>query len=313
MRVIDGEEVRRRLTYARCIPLVREAMIAFSAGHTRQRLRSIIPLANGHTLGVMPGALGEAEMFGAKLVSVYPENFRKGAPSHQGVVVLFDPVSGAPVCVADAGAITAIRTAAASAVATDALARPDATRLAILGYGEQAAAHLHALRHVRPIEAVAVWGRDPDRTIAFAARMHDELELLVVPAADARTAVRNADIVCTVTNAADPILRGEWLSDGAHVNLIGSSIAARAEVDDDLVARCRFIADSREGVMMQGGEFRRAKASGRITDAHIAGEIGEVLSNKVEGRRSATQCTAYKSLGHVVQDLAAAKALIEAD
>ena len=313
MRVIDEVEVRRRLTYARCIPLVRDAMIAFSAGHTRQLLRSIIPLADGHMFGVMPGALGEAEAFGAKLVSVFPGNFSLGKPSHQGVVVLFDAASGAPVCLADAGSITAIRTAAASAVATDALARPDASRLAILGYGEQAATHLHALRHVRTIEAVSVWGRNPALAAGFATRMEAELGLSVVPAPDAEAAVRDADIVCTVTNAAEPILRGAWLADGVHVNLVGSSIATRSEVDDDLVARCRFIADSREGVLAQGGEFLHAKASGRITDAHIVGEIGEVLAGTVEGRQSAAQCTAYKSLGHVVQDLAAAKALLEPD
>lgn len=313
MRVIDDEEVRRRLTYARCIPLVRDAMIALSAGHTRQLLRAIIPLGDGHMFGVMPGALGEADMFGAKLVSVYPENFAQGRSSHQGVVVLFDPASGAPVCVADAGAITAIRTAAASAVATDALARPDATRLAILGYGEQAAAHLRAIRHVRTITAVTVWGRDPARAAAFADRMAAELDLGVTPAPDAHTAFREADIVCTVTDAADPVLLGAWLPDGVHVNLVGSSIAARSEVDDDLVARCRFIADSREGVLAQGGEFRRAIASGRITEAHLAGEIGEVLAGSIPGRQGDAQCTAYKSLGHVVQDLAAAKALLAAD
>ena len=144
MRFIDRQEVAQRLTYERCIPIVREAMIAFSRGETRQLLRSILPLAAGRMFGVMPGAIGERAVFGAKLISVFPDNFSRGIQSHQGLVILFDPDSGAPVCVAHAGEITAIRTAAASAVATDALARKDSRQLAVLGYGEQAATHLRA-------------------------------------------------------------------------------------------------------------------------------------------------------------------------
>ncbi|MBJ7413354.1 MAG: hypothetical protein JHD15_23770, partial [Phenylobacterium sp.] len=141
MRFIDRDEVRERLTYELCIPLVRQAMIAFSRGKTRQHLRSILPLSEGRMFGIMPGALGEHAVFGAKLISVFHGNFAKGIQSHQGVVVLFDGETGAPVCIAHAGEITAIRTAAASAAATDALARPDAARMAILGYGEQAGTH----------------------------------------------------------------------------------------------------------------------------------------------------------------------------
>src|SRR5262249_26822448 len=151
MRIIGREEVAERLTYEVCIPVVRRAMIAFSRGETRQLLRSIIPLADGHLFGIMPGALGERDVFGAKLISVFPENFAKGLQSHQGVVVLFDKASGQPTCIAHAGEITAIRTAAASAVATDALARPDAGRLALLGYGEQAVTHARAISRVRKL------------------------------------------------------------------------------------------------------------------------------------------------------------------
>src|ERR1700733_2222681 len=175
MRFIDREEVAQRLTYEICIPIVRHAMIAFSKGETRQHLRSIIPLARGHSFGIMPGALGESAPFGAKLVSVYPENFAAGRQSHQGLVVLFEPDTGEPVCVVDAGEITAIRTASAGAVATDALARPDARNLAILGYGEQAAAHARALLKVRDIQSVRIWGRSSERAAAFCRRMQIEL------------------------------------------------------------------------------------------------------------------------------------------
>src|SRR5580698_10476850 len=144
MRFIDRDEVARRLTYDVCIPLVRDAMIAFSKGETKQLLRSILPLSEGRVFGVMPGALGTNAPFGAKLISVFQDNFAKGRQSHQGLVVLFDPATGEPVCVAHAGEITAIRTAAASAVATAALARPEARRLAILGYGQPAGTTLFA-------------------------------------------------------------------------------------------------------------------------------------------------------------------------
>ena len=214
MRIIDREEVAERLTYEVCIPLVRAAMIAFSKGQTRQHLRSILPLGPNGVFGIMPGALGEGEVFGAKLISVFPGNFAKGIQSHQGVVVLFDGQSGAPVCIAHAGEITAIRTAAASAVATDALARAEAHRLAILGYGEQALTHARAMTRVRSISAITVWGRDAGRAQAFADKVSAELGLPVAARADVEGAASEADIVCAVTNAHDPILLGRWRRPG---------------------------------------------------------------------------------------------------
>lgn len=309
MRFIDRDEVASRLTYAICIPLVRDAMVALSRGDTRQLLRGIIPLHDGNLFGIMPGALGPAAPFGAKLISVFPGNFALGRQSHQGLVVLFDPADGAPVCVVHAGEITAIRTAAASAVATDALARENAGRLAILGYGEQARTHAHAIAKVRALEAITVWGRSPARARAFASRIQAELGVPASAFESAHAAVANADIICTVTAAAEPILHGAWLRAGTHVNIVGSGHAGPAEVDNDLVSRSRFIADSREGVLLQGAEFLRAKQAGVIGDDHIAGEIGDVLDGRIVGRRTAEEITAYKSLGHVVQDLACAWAL----
>jgi ornithine cyclodeaminase len=228
-------------------------------------------------------------------------------------VILFDPDSGAPVCVADAGEITAIRTAAASAVATDALARKDARRLAILGYGEQAGTHARAIGKVRKLESIVVWGRRMERAQAFAERTQTELGLPVVPAASVEEAVSEADIICTVTAASEPILKGCWVRPGTHVNVVGSGFRGPAEVDNDLVVRSRFIADSREGVLQQGAEFLRAKAAGLVGDDHIVAEIGQVLAGSAEGRRSADEITVYKSLGHVVHDLASAWALYEGE
>ena len=309
MRFIDAAEVRARLTYPLCIPIVRDAMIAFSRGETRQLLRSIIPLGTGKIFGIMPGALGGEALFGAKLVSIFHDNVAKGGPSHQGVVVLFDGRDGAPVCIVDGGEITAIRTAAASAVATDALARPDATRLAILGSGVQALAHARAIAEVRTLSHIAVWARASDKAARLAETVGAELGVATVAAPSVEAAVADAAIVCTVTGASEPILMSQWIKPGTHLNVVGSSVAGPAEVDEALVARTRFIADSREGVLAQGGEFLRAKQAGLVVDAHVVGEIGEVLAGTLEGRQSPEQLTIYKSLGHVVQDLAAAGAL----
>jgi ornithine cyclodeaminase len=309
MRFIDREEVARRLTYDVCISIVRQAMIAFSKGETKQLLRSILPLSDGRLLGIMPGAMGVHAPFGAKLISVFQENFARGIQSHQGLVILFDPETGAPVCIVHAGEITARRTAAASAVATDALARTDARRLALLGYGEQAATHARAIAQVRDLESIVVWGRSRERAQTFAKQMQAELAVSVATASVVREAVAEADIVCTVTSAAEPILKGEWVRPGTHLNLVGSGYAGPVEVDNELVVRSRFIADSREGVLQQGAEFLRAKAAGLVGDEHIVAEIGQVLAGEIAGRRSAEEITVYKSLGHVVQDLACAWAL----
>lgn len=313
MRFISREEISRRLTYERCIPIVRQAMIAFSKGETKQLLRSISTLSDGRLFGVMPGAMGAHAAFGAKLVSVFHGNFARGVQSHQGLVVLFEPKNGAPICVLDAGEITAIRTAAASAVATDALARKASRRLALLGCGEQAQTHARAISKVRDLESIVVWGRSPDRAQAFARTMQAELSIPVSAAGDIQAAVFEADIICTVTSASEPILKGDWVRPGTHLNLVGSSYAGPSEVDNDLVVRSRFIADSREGVLNQGAEFLRAKKAGLIGDDHIVAEIGQVLAGEIAGRRSPDEITVYKSLGHIVQDLASAWALYSDD
>ncbi|MGH6992342.1 MAG: ornithine cyclodeaminase family protein [Caulobacteraceae bacterium] len=304
------EEIRRALAYPACIAAMRAAMVALSRGETRQLLRSIIPLEGGRAFGIMPGALSAAGVFGAKLLSVDPGAPARGGRSHQGVVVLFKANGEAISAVLDAGEITAIRTGAASAAATDALARPDAARLAILGAGEQAASHARAIACVRRLSEIVIWGRSPDKARGLAERLGREISSEVRFHADAKQAVSEADIICTVSGARDPILFSDWVKDGCHINAVGSSVAGPAEIEPALVARARFIADHRAGVLAQGGEFLRAKEAGLIDDAHLAAEIGDVFSGVVPGRRSPSDVTIYKSLGHIVQDLAAASLVI---
>jgi ornithine cyclodeaminase/alanine dehydrogenase-like protein (mu-crystallin family) len=309
LRVFDADAVSATLSVAALLDPVRDAMIALSDGRARQLLRSFIGVGKGRTFAIMPAALGERAVFGAKLVSVFTRP--DGTKAHEGLVVLFDGERGTPVCVADAGEITALRTAAASAVATDALARRNARTLAILGAGRQAYEHARAIPLVRPIEQIRLWGRDAAHAQATALRVADETGITTVASPDVESAVRDADIVCTTTAATDPILRGAWVAPGTHVNVVGSSSPLYAEVDDDLVARSRFIADHCEHVLAHGGELRRAIAAGRVGEGHIVGEIGEVLAGSKPGRTSDDQITLYKSLGHAVQDLAAAAWLNE--
>lgn len=306
--VLDAATVRAELDAGDCIAVLRDAMVALSDGRARQPLRSVLDLDGGDAFGLMPGALADGS-FGAKLISVFPRNFDRGLPSHQGAIVLFDRDSGAPVALVDASAVTAIRTAAASALATDALARRDADVLALLGYGEQAATHLEAIARVRRLRDVRVWGRSRERAGAFVAG-HAAVKLPLRACDDVETAVSGADIVCCLTAAHEPILFGRQLAPGMHVNLVGSGRAGPVEVDHDVVLRSRFFADHRESVLRQGAEFLRAKAAGLVDDAHVLGEIGEVLAGRREGRCDATDITLYKSLGSIVQDLATAQFLL---
>ncbi len=311
MKFFSRDDVAQKLTYQVCIPAVRAAMIALSKGETRQLPRSYLPLEQGRIFGTMTGALGDGGPFGAKLISVFPDNFDKGLPSHQGVVVLFDRDSGAPIAMADGGEITAIRTACASAVATDALARPDASRLALFGYGEQAETHLRAISQVRQLTDVTVWGRSLDRAKAFADKMADHTGLPVTATANAKDAAASADIICTLTNARDPILLGEWVRPGTHINAVGSSVPGPVEVDNDLVVKSRYVADSKVNILLAGAEFLKAKEAGLIGDDHIIAEIGQVLAGDVAGRRNAEEVTFYKSVGHILQDLASLAAILD--
>lgn len=311
MIVVGRDDVRAHLTYEACLPLVREAMIQLSRGVTRQVPRTIIDLDGGRAFGIMPGAMGPGSVFGAKLISVFPENGARGAQTHQGFVAVFDPQSGALAGLVHAGEITAIRTAAASAVATDALAKPDAGVLAILGYGEQAHTHAYAISRVRRVGEIRVWGRSPDKARAFAARLAAELTLPVRATADVREALKGADLICTTTAAAQPILLADWVAPGCHLNLVGSSRAGPSEVDVALVARSRFFADHAQGVRLQGAEWLNALAADAVTEDHLLGEIGEVLDGTLPGRLGPDDITAYKSLGSIVQDLSTAGWLVE--
>lgn len=300
--VLTEADVFALLDQRACIALMRDAMIGLSRGQVTAPQRQILTTGKG-LFGAMAGVM--AESFGAKLLSVYPASPGRTS-SHEGAVLLFEPEEGLPVAIVHAGAITALRTAAASAAATDALARPDATRLAVLGTGHQADQHVRAIREVRPLSAITIWGRDGAKASACARRIANDTGIRTFTADTPALAVADADIVCTVTAAAEPILSGVDVRPGTHLNVVGSSHAGPAEIDATLVAAARFVADHRPSVLAQGAEFLRARSAGLVGDAHVVGEIGEILDGRLAGRATADEITIYKSLGHIAQDLAAA-------
>ena len=305
MLLISPDDIRKYLTYRDCIPVMKSAMMQLSDGQTEQMLRNILPLGAGNMFGIMAGTLGPGQPFGSKLISVTPEREDMTTPSHQGVVVLFDPVTNSPACQAEAGTITAIRTASASAMATDILAREDASILTLMGTGEQALHHALAIAEIRQLSEIRVWGRNPERAKSVADEIHEALEISCLAFSSAEEACDGADIISTVTASWEPMLFADWVAPGTHINLVGSSFDGPRECDDALIAASRLIADSTESVRAQGAEFRHALASDAVSENHLLGEIGEVASGRIDGRTGPKDITIYNSLGHIVQDIAA--------
>jgi ornithine cyclodeaminase/alanine dehydrogenase-like protein (mu-crystallin family) len=313
MHLISQSQVEQLLPVSDCVEVMRKAMIAVSRGQAAQPIRQFMPIPGAPgKLAIMPGAMGDAgeaqdACFGIKLVCKYDRPRGDPLGTHVGFVLLFDSVKGVPLALVEGSSLTAIRTSAASALATDALAREDATTLAIIGTGEQARRHIPAMAAVRPIESIHVWGRDKDNATAFAKDAERAFGLPVEAYDSVTAAVDGADIICTATSAREPVLSGADLQPGQHINLVGSAIPTTAEIDAAGVARSRFFVDYRPAAMAAAGELLMAIAGGVVDESHIVGEIGEVLIGSVVGRQSAQDITCYKSLGVSAQDLAAAR------
>ncbi len=304
VRVLGEADVYRLLPVADCIEPMERVLAALARDELYNPLRFVIRPPGSRTLmGLMPAHRGgAAPLFALKTVCIAPGNAARGLDSHQGFVALFDGETGATRALFNAGAITAIRTAAVSAVATRLLARPGSTRLAILGAGIQARSHLEAMRAVLTLEHVSVWSRTPGRASLLPG---------VEEAASAREAVAGADVIVTATSAREPVLEHSWLAEGAHINAVGSSIPTTRELDTATMADCALYVDRRESTLNEAGDYLFAAADGAIGPDSIRGEIGELLIGAAEGRRSESELTVFKSLGLAVEDLAAAEFVLE--
>jgi ornithine cyclodeaminase len=290
-----------------CIGVMEKTLAELARGEAILPLRSILWLPERvGALGLMPAALLPSNVVGVKAITFFHGNEGTELDTHQGAVLLFEAERGQLLAVIDATSITAIRTAAVSGVGTKLLAREDAGDLAIVGSGVQAGTHLEAMLAVRPIRRVRVASKDFARAQRFADRESKRQRIAIEPMRTIEAAVRGADIVCTATSARDPVVAGDWLEQGCHVNAVGSSVPFARELDTAAVVRSRLFVDRRESATNEAGDFLIARKEGAVGDDHILGEIGEVAIGKVPGRRSREEITLFKSLGLAVEDVASA-------
>jgi ornithine cyclodeaminase len=310
--ILSHDDVLAALQPEACADAMAAVLAEHARGETHLPLRSVMmPPGAAGFMGLMPCWRGQhqdrAAAFALKAICLMPGNPARGLDAHQGLVTLFDGESGIPTAILDASAVTAVRTAAVTAVATRLLARPDARRLAILGAGTQARAHLRALENVRDFEQVRIYAP----TLAHARALAEQAGAArgeVRAAASAEEAVRDADVVVAVTNAREPVLRHGWLKPGAHLNAVGASSPQAREIDTATVAASALFCDSRESLRNEAGEFLAAIREGLIAgEEHVRAELGEVLAGLAPGRRDAGELTLFRSLGVAIEDLAAAE------
>ena len=304
--VLSEHDVRSVLDMEPCVEAMEQVLMALARGEVFQPLRSIArpPGAPG-LIGLMPAyRAGEPAAYALKEIVVTPDNPTRGLDAHQGAVLLHDGETGQLVAVLNASPVTEIRTAAVSAVATRALARADAERVAILGAGVQARAHVHAMRAVLDDPEIRIWARNPDA----AEQLAIEVGAIVSPSPDA--ALFGAEVVCTTTSAREPIVEHRWLSPGVHINAVGSSMPTARELDTETVAASSLFVDRRESTLNESGDYLIALAEGAIGPDHIKAELGEVLAGMHPGREREEELTLFKSLGVAVEDLAAAELVV---
>lgn len=315
MLVLTRAEVESLLDPDELIDALAPAMVDLSTGAASMppRVAARVAEVNG-MLGAMPGWLPSAGVLEAKLVTLFPQNAGTAVPTHQGIIVAFDPETGTPLALMDAEAITAQRTAAGSALATRVLAREEARTLAVVGTGVQAASHLRFVTRVRAFDRVVVAGRVPETASELAARASEELGVAVRAVATYEEAVRGADVVCATTHALEPVVLGDWLAPGAHVNSVGLNPAGR-ELDDAAVRVAVVVVESRESVFTPGpagaNDLIEPAERGLIARDDVA-ELGEILAGDRPGRSSEGQITLYKSVGVAVEDAAAAGLVLRA-
>lgn len=306
--IVNQSEVRQLMSMTACIVVMEEALttLARGAGVNPLRWATFLPEEVNGLIGMMPAYLAEPPSMGLKAVTVMPGNHGTPYDAHQGAVLLFETKHGRLQAMMDASEITGIRTGAVSGLATRLLARQDADDLAILGSGVQASSHLAAVLAVRNIKRVRVWSRSSENARHFAQIENRRHGISVEVSDNAQEAADGASIICTTTSAREPVLEGDWLSPGTHVNAAGSSIKTTRELDTNAIVKSRLFVDRRESTLNEAGDFLFPRMEGAVQDDHIQGELGEVLLAQVPGRETSEEITVFKSLGLGVEDIAAA-------
>jgi ornithine cyclodeaminase len=305
--IANQNQVIQLLPMKECIEVMEETLKMLARGDVLLPLRTMLFLPGSQNLlGLMPSYLGEIQSVGVKVIAAFPTNQGSQYDSHQGVVLLFDTEYGLLRAIVDGTAVTAIRTAAVSAVAARLLARPDAHDLALIGAGTQARTHLEAMLLVRPIKRVRVFSLPLEGAARFAEREASRHGIKIEVAETAEAAVDGADLICTVTTSTSPVLHGAWIKPGAHLTAVGAYTPTARELDTTAVLNARLYADRRESLLKEAGEFLIPQSEGVIGDDHIVAELGEVLLGKAPGRSSPAEITLFKSLGIAIEDLAAA-------
>ena len=308
--IIDGKTVQSCLPISECIKVINKTFQALYAQQTKLPQRLCTPLFNSaNQLLTMPGALADPAVVGVKTLTLYPSNPERSLPAIQGFITLFDSDTGSPIALIDAASITAIRTAAASAAATQILAREEASTLTLIGTGIQAETHLEAILAIRPLKQVLIWGRNPDKAKALVERMRCKHTIAIETIDNLQAAVSTADIICTLTASKQPLIQGQWLKPGAHLNLVGSHTPDAREVDTNTIKRSRLYVEIKSTALSEAGDILIPLNNKDIDESHIIGEIGGVITGDIQGRQSPDQITLYKSLGNAAQDLAAANAV----
>ena len=309
---INKEKIASLLPMEECIEVMEKMFRSLAAGECLQPLRNIMRLPDGSgVLGMMPGHAAKLGVMGIKVISVFHANKEAGFPSHQGIVMLFDAKNGQPLMLFDALEITAIRTAAASAVATKLLSRENSATLAIIGSGEQAQRHIEAMLLVRNIKHINLWSRNENNAKHLVNELSAEYNIPIHIKKNVQQAVEHADIICTVTASKEPVVMGDWIAAGTHINAVGSSTAATRELDTTAIVRSKLFTDRYESLFNEAGDFLIPKKEGAVTDEHAKAEIGEILSRAKKGRENDEEITVFKSLGIAAEDIFSAYHIYE--
>jgi alanine dehydrogenase len=305
--LLSEAEVRAVLSMDDLIETMQHALADFSANRVKQPLRTVLDIGSPHSFfGVMPAFMPETGTLGTKLVTVFGGNAALGLPSHLATIVLLDPSTGSLRCIMDGRYITEARTAAVSAVSARLLARRNVTTLAIIGSGVQARSHLEAMLSVRQFRNIRVWSPTPEHRQAFVERVRQMVDATLVASDSAQAAVTDADVVVLATAAREPVVRSEWIADGAHICAVGACRPDQREMDTALVSRARVFVDSCTAALTEAGDIVIPMREGAFGAAHIAGELGQLAAAGVQGRQGDGQVTLFKSLGMAVEDVAAA-------